>query len=336
MVEAVGVQDADYHRTQPGQTARRRIHALLADLHRNRAAAADADIEVQAILDRFTLRYHLEPDPWPAACGIDDAVRADTQLIRELRRLTELNDALHDQLAKIPSEANRTFLAKRLEQLSTSISRDFHEYLSIERQILPGSADSLLDPQIRDAINQAIMPLQRRRERQTLYMIVSLIGLLGLTLSPIQPSALAWRYFNALDYSWNWSADSPAWMIGFGSLVVAFVVAVLASLSAGSYSLIDRLRRSKWTSIAFAVSFIVLLLLGYFCRANAETCAPLSCAEAGISVPFDPAGIFFNTATIVGGCLLIALTGLGRRINGGFGSSAHSGGPEFTAALPNG
>jgi hypothetical protein len=77
----------------------------------------------------------------------------------ELRRLTELNDALHDQLTKIPSEANRIFLAKRLEQLSTSISRDFHEYLSIERQILPGSADSLLDPQIRDAINQAIMPL---------------------------------------------------------------------------------------------------------------------------------------------------------------------------------
>jgi hypothetical protein len=30
---------------------------------------------------RTPLCYHLEPDPWPAACRIDDAVRADAQLI---------------------------------------------------------------------------------------------------------------------------------------------------------------------------------------------------------------------------------------------------------------
>jgi hypothetical protein len=45
------------------------------------AAATDADIEVQPVLGRFALRYHLEPDPRPATAGIDDAVRAGAQLI---------------------------------------------------------------------------------------------------------------------------------------------------------------------------------------------------------------------------------------------------------------
>src|SRR6266849_909047 len=80
VVEAFGVQDADYHATQTGQPARLRIHALPAGLDRNRAAAAEAEIEVQPILHQLAVRYHLEPDPRPTACGIDDAVRADAQL----------------------------------------------------------------------------------------------------------------------------------------------------------------------------------------------------------------------------------------------------------------
>src|SRR5260370_16464689 len=81
VVKAVGVQDADYHATQTGQPARLRVDALPADLDRNRAAAADAEIEVQPVLHRLAVGYHLEPDPWPAACRIDDAVRTDAQLI---------------------------------------------------------------------------------------------------------------------------------------------------------------------------------------------------------------------------------------------------------------
>ena len=45
------------------------------------AAATDTDIEVQPVLGRFALRYHLEPDPRPPPAGIDDAVRANAQLI---------------------------------------------------------------------------------------------------------------------------------------------------------------------------------------------------------------------------------------------------------------
>jgi hypothetical protein len=47
----------------------------------NCAAATDTDIEMQPVLDRLTLRYHLEPDPRPPPVRIHDAVRAKAQLI---------------------------------------------------------------------------------------------------------------------------------------------------------------------------------------------------------------------------------------------------------------
>src|ERR1039457_1625958 len=76
VVEAFRVQDADEQGTEIGQAARLRVDALPAGLDRDRAAAADTDIEVQPVLGRFAIRYHLEPDPRPATAGIDDAVRA--------------------------------------------------------------------------------------------------------------------------------------------------------------------------------------------------------------------------------------------------------------------
>jgi hypothetical protein len=73
--------DTDEQGTETGQTARLRVDALPARLDRDRAAATDADIEVQSVLGRLALRYHLEPDPRPPPGGIDDAVRASAQLI---------------------------------------------------------------------------------------------------------------------------------------------------------------------------------------------------------------------------------------------------------------
>jgi len=43
-------------------------------------AAADVDVEVKAVLDHLGLRHHVEPDPGTFTAGIDDAVRADSQL----------------------------------------------------------------------------------------------------------------------------------------------------------------------------------------------------------------------------------------------------------------
>src|SRR5215831_19207825 len=43
-------------------------------------AAADVDVDVEAVLDHLGVRHHMEPDAGAAALGIDDAVRADSQL----------------------------------------------------------------------------------------------------------------------------------------------------------------------------------------------------------------------------------------------------------------
>src|SRR5262249_53952789 len=57
--------NADDLAAQTGQPARLRVDAQAAGLDRHRAAAADAEIEVQPVLHRFALWHHLEPDPWP-------------------------------------------------------------------------------------------------------------------------------------------------------------------------------------------------------------------------------------------------------------------------------
>src|SRR6266568_5103921 len=45
-----------------------------------RTAAADVDVEVEAVLGHLGLRHHMEPDAGAVTAGIDDAVRADSQL----------------------------------------------------------------------------------------------------------------------------------------------------------------------------------------------------------------------------------------------------------------
>ncbi len=160
-----------------------------------------------------------------------------------------------------------------------------------------------------------MMPLQKRRERRTIYIVVLLLALIVLTLSPIQPNDLAWRYLNALDYSWNWTADSPAWTIAIGGVVVAFVISVVSTLSTRSYAIVARMRKSRRIILGLAASLCALITLGYFSRASAMQCAPIACDQAGINVPYDPAGIFFNMATPVTGCLIVALAGLRRKLN---------------------
>src|SRR5215469_4536852 len=56
------------------------VDSLRAGGERDRTAAADVDVEVEAILDHFGVRHHVEPDAGAAALGVDDAVCADSQL----------------------------------------------------------------------------------------------------------------------------------------------------------------------------------------------------------------------------------------------------------------
>src|SRR5262249_30141396 len=56
------------------------VDSLRAGGERDRTAAADVDVEVESVLDHLRVRLHPEPDAGAAALGIDDAVRADSQL----------------------------------------------------------------------------------------------------------------------------------------------------------------------------------------------------------------------------------------------------------------
>ena len=61
------------------------VHSLHAGGERDRTvggagAAAEVDVEVEAVLDHLGVRHHMEPDAGAVTAGIDDAVRADSQL----------------------------------------------------------------------------------------------------------------------------------------------------------------------------------------------------------------------------------------------------------------
>src|SRR5262249_26776086 len=71
---------ADDRGPEAGQSPRLSVNPLLAGRERDRPPAAHVDVKVQTVLDRLDLRHHLEPDPWPVTVGVDDAVRAETQV----------------------------------------------------------------------------------------------------------------------------------------------------------------------------------------------------------------------------------------------------------------
>jgi hypothetical protein len=87
----VGPRDGRAGREEPGHLG---VHLLLAHLAGHVALAADAEVEVEPVLDRLGLGHLLEPDPRAHAVGIDDAVglvgpdqflfgHADAAVVRE-------------------------------------------------------------------------------------------------------------------------------------------------------------------------------------------------------------------------------------------------------------
>ena len=87
VIEAVGAQGSGDRGPETGQAPGLGVNSLLADLERNvpdaarvRAVGAGVDVEVEAVLDHLGVRHHMEPDARAVTAGIDDAVRADSQL----------------------------------------------------------------------------------------------------------------------------------------------------------------------------------------------------------------------------------------------------------------
>src|SRR6516165_10204498 len=86
VIEAVGAQGSGERGPEIRQPPGLGVDSLRAGGERDRAvlawptAAADVDVEVEAVLDHLGVRHHMEPDARAVTAGIDDAVRADSQL----------------------------------------------------------------------------------------------------------------------------------------------------------------------------------------------------------------------------------------------------------------
>jgi hypothetical protein len=149
---------------------------------------------------------------------------------KEVANLREEKNTLSLEIGKLPQEANRLYLIKQLETLASGLNSDFKEYVSIERQLHALEPVTTLDARVREAVEVAIVPVQKQRERRNTYVFLLLVFLLVVNLSPIPLNYLVERYFNVLGNSPNWTSDSPAWMIGFGSFAVVLLLLFASSL----------------------------------------------------------------------------------------------------------
>src|SRR5262249_5388670 len=86
VIEAVGAQGSSVRGPEIRQPPGLGVDSLRAGGERDRTvlawstAAADVDVEVEAVLDHLGVRHHMEPDAGAVTAGIDDAVGADSQL----------------------------------------------------------------------------------------------------------------------------------------------------------------------------------------------------------------------------------------------------------------
>src|ERR1700683_3213234 len=80
VIEAVLAQGSGGRSPEIGQPPGLGVDSLHAGGERVRTAAADVDVEVEAVLDHLGRWHHMEPDAGAVTVGIDDAVRADSQL----------------------------------------------------------------------------------------------------------------------------------------------------------------------------------------------------------------------------------------------------------------
>ncbi len=227
----------------------------------------------------------------------------------ELARLREVRDDLSHQISQLPQEADRLFLGKQLEQLAERLSKDFREYISIERKLQAPKTAGLLDARIREIIEQDMLPVMTKRERLTTYVFVLLILSLAINLSPIRVSGYIWDYFNILSDSLNWTTGSQALMIALGSLVIALFIFGASSLSTTIENYLLTLGKYRFV-ISLSLALVIAVILGYAFRdaalaALANSCYPISCGFP--NGPFTGADISFNVAPVLGGILLVAI-----------------------------
>ncbi|SRR6266496_700906 len=247
----------------------------------------------------------------------ESAEKSKKEVEEELQSLRGVRDDLSLQISRLPQEANKMFLVRQLEELASSINKDFNEYKTIEAKLQATETAATLDPKIREVIESAILPIQKQRERRNSYVLLILIALLVFNLSPIYVGSYVSRYFNILGDSPDWTWDSSAWMIVFGTLAVAFIFLGAAALSPLTQRYTAWLGRRVFV-MAFVFLFIAAIILGYYWRENAlsAACHPYPCGYPPL--PYTGAGIAFNAAPILGGLLIFLIFNFRQRIFSAF------------------
>lgn len=188
--------------------------------------------------------------------------------------------------------------------------------MSIERQLHVLEPVTTLDARVREAVESSIVPVQKQRERRNIYIFLILVLLLIVNLSPIPLSYLVERYFNVLGNSTDWTSDSPAWMILFGSFAVVLLILFASSLLPIVHKYLTRIVRPIFL-FGSSLLFVILVSLGYYWRENAvpRACYPVSCGFP--QGAYAAASIAFNLAPIFGGLLLVEIFYFGRKVSSG-------------------
>jgi hypothetical protein len=125
----------------------------------------------------------------------DDLEASDRKT--ELKQLQDLVGRMQEQITRdLPRQAQKIYLAQRLETLTDSIGQQFKEY-----QLLRATADeedsgTTLERQVYAAIEATILPEYMKRAREQRQMRIAVLVLLAFALfpPPISPSLFLYAY----------------------------------------------------------------------------------------------------------------------------------------------
>jgi len=232
----------------------------------------------------------------------------------KLDGLTQLSDTLQKQIDAVPKQADRLFLERRMESLAASITRDFDEYRDAEIRLQAPDLSPVFDPVIREAIQRAIVPGQRTRERRNVYVLVLLVTLVALNLSPISISSIIYQYFSVLADSAAWTASTIAVSIATSTLIFTIIFMFASELYTPLKEFFDKQRRLIWY-IAPLILVGVLVALGFWLRESVlyQECHPYACFSDASPVPNDASAIALNIAPLIAGVWLFAILRIANR-----------------------
>jgi hypothetical protein len=159
-----------------------------------------------------------------------EAVEASRDIEPVRREFEELRSQIE---VEIPRQARRAYLKERLNQVELNLGDTYREYCAITAELGAEHVSSSLDKRLQAVIEASIIPERRNQERRSAVISVLLALLLLTSVSPYSVSHLAYDYFNVLGYSDEWTDAGLYSTFALGTLVLAGVALLLATLLPG-------------------------------------------------------------------------------------------------------